>query len=64
MNSAESYLINVVSQWKKFCDSHKLFEKALNDILSENNRLKVQNNYLKFRVNELENKLKGGVNNG
>lgn len=63
MNSAQSYLLNLVNQWKEFCKSHKNFEKALNDILTENNRLKAQNSYLSYRVNELESKLKGGVDN-
>ena len=67
MNSPHSYLINVVTQWKEFCKSHKNFEKAINEILSENQSLKSQNAYLNYRIKELENMLvvlKGGENNG
>lgn len=61
MNSSYSYLLNVVNQWKEFCKGHKNFEKAINDILCENQSLKSKNSYLQYRVKELEDKLKGGV---
>lgn len=64
MYSAQSYLFNVVNQWREFCKGHKNFEKAINDILAENQSLKNKNAYLTYRVKELESKLKGGVNNG
>lgn len=64
MDNAKAYLLNVVSQWKQFCKSHKNFEDAINEILAENNSLKMRNLVLKFRVEELENKMKGGTNNG
>ena len=63
MGSSQSYLLNVVNQWKEFCKSHKNFECALNDILSENQSLKNKNAYLTYRVRELENNLRGGENN-
>lgn len=37
------YIFNVLNSWTAFCKDHRLFIKALNDILVENQNLKEKN---------------------
>ena len=41
------YLTNVLQQWGAFCKGHRHFEKAIKDLLAENERLRVEIEQLK-----------------
>lgn len=41
------YLTNVLQQWDAFCKGHRLFEKAIKDLLVENERLRAELEKLK-----------------
>lgn len=41
------YLLKVLQQWEGFCREHRRFEKAIKDILEENERLKAEIETLK-----------------
>ena len=43
------YLLRVLQQWDKFCKGHRRFEKAIKDILEENERLKTEIEILKSK---------------
>ena len=40
--SAVDYLKNVLGNWEAFCDAHQRFEKAIKEVLAENEYLKKQ----------------------
>lgn len=46
----EDYLLNVLKEWKEFCKGHRLFAEAIEQMLSENTRLKKENEYLKTQL--------------
>ena len=48
--SPSEYITTVLKDWKEFCKGHRLFEKALVEILEENARLKKEINLLKSGV--------------
>lgn len=41
------YLLRVLKRWTAFCKTHRQFEKAIKDILEENERLKAEIERLK-----------------
>lgn len=41
------YLLRVLKQWGAFCKEHRNFEKAIKDILAENERLRAEIKELK-----------------
>lgn len=45
--NAREYLTKVLQQWGEFCRMHRPFEKAIQEILAENERLKAENEKLK-----------------
>lgn len=53
MNS-KNYIENVLSNWSEFCKSHKQFEKALQNLIIENNDLKLKNQELKAENEKLK----------
>lgn len=40
--SAVEYLKNVLGNWEAFCDAHQRFEKAIKEVLAENEYLRNQ----------------------
>jgi hypothetical protein len=40
--SAVEYLKNVLGNWEAFCDAHQRFEKAIKEVLAENEYLRKQ----------------------
>ena len=57
-NQSVEYLQNVLTKWEVFCKMHKPFKKAIQDILTRNYMLQIENDELRKQVEELV-----GVNN-
>ena len=43
----QEYLLRVLKQWGEFCKGHRRFEKAIKEILAENERLRAEIQELK-----------------
>lgn len=41
------YLLRVLGQWSEFCKGHRRFEKAIKELLAENERLRAEIEELK-----------------
>lgn len=50
VDNSTLYLQNVLKNWTQFCKFHRPFEKAIKDVLAENERLKAEIEILKGKV--------------
>lgn len=53
-NQSIEYLNKVLNQWEEFCKTHKPFKNAIQDILTRNYMLEMENDELRKQVRELQ----------
>ena len=46
------YLMRVLGQWPEFCRGHRRFEKAIKDLLTENEMLRTELDRLRGKLND------------
>ncbi len=55
-NHSVEYLQNVLTKWEEFCKMHKPFKNAIQDVLTCNYMLQMENDELRKQLEELKEK--------
>ncbi len=52
-NQSVEYLQNVLTKWEEFCKMHKPFKNAIQEVLTRNYMLQMENDELRKQLEEL-----------